>query len=157
MTERDVFEGRLRAALLRHVADGPTDFDALGFARTVAAQDPRRHGFAPALSLRGLAIPRVAWTLLLLAGLLAALVAGMLIVGSQPLRKVPAVVPPVGPTATPLTSYTAVSTGTYAAVSVPWERRRPGRSTCLAIALADSCTGRTRPHPGVTFRPSRSP
>jgi hypothetical protein len=101
MPERDAFETRLRAALLRHVAEGPTDFDALGFARTVVAQEPRRHGFAAALAWRGvawqgLAVPRVAWTLLLLAGLLAALVGGMLLVGSQLQPKLPAVVPPVG-------------------------------------------------------------
>ena len=95
MTERDVFEGRLRAALLRHVANGPTDFDALGFARAVAAKEPRRRGFAAALAWRGLAVPGVAWTLLLLAALLAALIGGALLVGSQQ-RRLPAVLPPVG-------------------------------------------------------------
>jgi hypothetical protein len=96
MTEHEVFESRLRAALLRHVADGPTEFDALGFARLVAAKEPRRRGLAAALTKRGVAIPRVAWVLLLLAGLLAALVGGMLVVGSQLARRLPAVVPPVG-------------------------------------------------------------
>jgi hypothetical protein len=95
MTERDVFESRLHAALLRHVAAGPTDFDALGFARTVAAKEPRRHGFASARSWRGLAIPRLAWLLLLAGLLLVALVGGTLLVGSQQ-RRLPAVVPPVG-------------------------------------------------------------
>jgi ligand-binding sensor domain-containing protein len=93
MTERDAFENRLRAALLRHVADGPTGFDALGFARVVAAKEPRRHGFAGTLTWRGVAVPRLAWTLLLLAALLAAMVAGMLFVGSQIQQKLPAVVP----------------------------------------------------------------
>ena len=96
MTERDLFESRLRAALLRHVAEGPTEFDALGFARTVAAKEPRRHGFAAALSLSGLAISRLAWLLLLAGLLLAALVGGTLLVGSQMQRRLPAVVPPVG-------------------------------------------------------------
>ncbi len=100
MTERDAFESRLRAALLRHVAEGPTDFDALGFARTVAAKEPRRHGFATALSWRGLAIPRLAWLLLLAGPLLAALVGGALLVGAQMQRKLPAVVPNLGPVAT---------------------------------------------------------
>lgn len=100
MTERDAFESRLRAALLRHVAEGPTDFDALGFARMVAAKEPRRHGFAAALAWRELAVPGVAWTLLLLAGLLAALVGGTLLVGSQLQRRLPALVPPVAPVAT---------------------------------------------------------
>jgi hypothetical protein len=52
---------------------------------------------AATLSPRGAAVPRSAWVLLLLAALLTALVGGMLVVGSQPVRKLPAVVPPVGP------------------------------------------------------------
>ena len=96
MTERDVFESRLHAALVRHVANGPTEFDALAFARTVAAKEPRRHRFAASLAWRGLAVPRRSWALLLLAGLLAAMVGGALLVGSQQERKLPAVVPPVG-------------------------------------------------------------
>jgi hypothetical protein len=101
MTERDVFESRLHAALVRHVANGPTDFDALAFARTVAAKEPRRRGLAASLTLRGLAFPRRAWVLLLLAGLLAALVAGTLLVGSLQERRLPAVVPPVAPSVAP--------------------------------------------------------
>jgi hypothetical protein len=97
MTERDVFESRLHAALVRHVANGPTDFDALAFARTVAGKEPRRRGLAASLAWRGLAFPRRAWALLLLAGLFAAMVAGTLLVGSQHERKLPAVVPPVAP------------------------------------------------------------
>jgi hypothetical protein len=96
MTERDVFESRLHAALVRHVANGPTEFDALAFARTVAAKEPRRRGFAAALAWHGFAVPRRSWALLLLAGLLAAMVAGTLLVGSQLERKLPAVVPPIG-------------------------------------------------------------
>ena len=97
MTERDVFESRLRAALLRHVADGPTDFDALGFARTVAAKEPRRRGLAAVARLaRGSRSRAAPGLLLLLTGLLAALVGGTLLVGSQLQRKLPAVVPPVG-------------------------------------------------------------
>jgi hypothetical protein len=58
---------------------------------------------AAALGPRRTAVPRAAWVLLLLAALLTALIGGMLVVGSQPVRKVPAVVPiptgapPVGP------------------------------------------------------------
>jgi len=101
MTEQDVFESRLHAALVRHVADGPTDFDALGFARTVAAKEPRRRGLAAALAGHGPAVPQRALALLLLAGLLAAMVAGTLLVGSQRERKLPAVVPPVAPSMAP--------------------------------------------------------
>ena len=49
------------------------------------------------VSVRRLAeIPRVAWALLLLAALLVAIVGSALIAGSQPVRKLPTVVPPVG-------------------------------------------------------------
>jgi ligand-binding sensor domain-containing protein len=98
MTEHDAFETSLRAALLRHVADGPTEFDALAFARTVAAKEPRRPRLASALPWRGPAMPRLAW-LLLVAALLAAL-AGTAVVASrlletlpQPLRHSTALVP----------------------------------------------------------------
>ncbi len=56
---------------------------------------------AAALGPRRAAVPRRAWVLLLLAGLLAALVGGMLVVGSQFERKLPAVVPPVAPSIAP--------------------------------------------------------
>ena len=82
MTEQDVFESRLHAALVRHVANGPTEFDALAFARAVAAKEPRRRGLAAAVAWRGLAFPRRSWALFLLAGLLAAMVAGTLLVGA---------------------------------------------------------------------------
>ena len=100
MTEQDVFERRLHAALVRHVANGPTEFDAFAFARTVAAKEPRRRGLAAALAWRRLAFPRRSWALLLLAGLLAAMVGGALLVGSQQ-RRLPAVVPPVAPSVAP--------------------------------------------------------
>jgi len=60
---------------------------------TVPVRWPDR--LAAALGPRRAAVPRLAWVLLLLAGLLAALVGGMLVVGSQVQRKLPAVVPPV--------------------------------------------------------------
>ena len=50
---------------------------------------------------RGAVVPRRAWALLLLAGLLAAVVGGTLIVGSQQSRRLPAVVPPVAPSVAP--------------------------------------------------------
>jgi hypothetical protein len=96
MAEPDVFERRLRAALVRHTDDGPTDFDALGFARLVAAKEPRRRGIAVVLGWRRVVVPRVAWVLLLLAALVAVM-AGTLAVGSQLQRRLPAVVPPVLP------------------------------------------------------------
>ena len=95
MAETDVFERRLRAALVRRVADEPTDFDALDFARMVAAAEPRRHGPGVVLGWRPVAVPRVAWVVLLVA-LLTAMVGALLIAGSPPQRTLPAVVPPIG-------------------------------------------------------------
>ena len=128
MTEHDVFESRLHAALVRHVANGPTEFDALAFARTVAAKEPRRHGCAAALQWRGNPIPRVAWVLLLLAALLTAMVAGMLVAGSQPVRQLPAVVPPVGQTF-------ACPAGTDPDKPGPADQARPRQDPYLAIAF----------------------
>jgi len=51
---------------------------------------------AAAFGPRRAVVPRSAWVLLLLAGLLAAMVAATLFVGSQQERRLPAVVPPVG-------------------------------------------------------------
>jgi hypothetical protein len=96
MAEHDAFEGRLRAAIVRHVADGPTEFDALGFARMVAAKEPRQPRLAAAIAWHRLAFPRTAWVVVLAATLLAALVGAMLIAGAQPQRRLPAVVPAVG-------------------------------------------------------------
>ena len=115
MAEMDVLERRVAAALLGYVGEIPDAVDAAAVAHRVALEHPHRR--APMVGRRWAAFPRVAWVLLLLAGLLTALVGGTLIVGSQPQPEVPAVLPPVGPTATPAT-YVTVSTGTYAAVSV---------------------------------------
>ena len=92
MAELDRFEVRFVTAYRRYLAEAPVEVDAVAIARQVAAAAPRRHalaGFRPF----GLS-PVLAWTVLL-AGLLAALVGGALLVGSQQ-RKLPAVVPPVG-------------------------------------------------------------
>ena len=93
MAELDRFEARFVAAYRRYLAEAPVEVDAVAVARQVAAAAPRRHalaGFRPF----GLS-PALAWTVLL-AALLAALVGGALLVGSQPQRRLPAVVPPVG-------------------------------------------------------------
>jgi hypothetical protein len=112
---------------VRHVADGPTDFDALGFARTVAAKEPRRHGLgglAAGLTWRGLAVPRTAWVLLLLAALLTAMVAGLMAAGVPRQPQLPAVVPPLGclPSADP-------------DEPGPVDQERPARSASPAIAF----------------------
>ncbi len=116
MTEHEVFETRLRTALARHVANPPTDFDALAFARTVAAAEPRRRGragaIAAALGARradrrpwwAVLAPsagrspayRMAW-ILVLTGLLLAASVSAVFVGSQLLHRTNelAVVPPM--------------------------------------------------------------
>lgn len=85
MTDDEVLETRLHAALRRHVAEVTSDLDPVAFARIVATTEPRR----PA---RWLAWPRVAplarlgW--LLLVAVLLAIIAGIVGVGS--IRRLPA-------------------------------------------------------------------
>lgn len=106
MTEREVFETRLRAALSLHLANGPSDFDALGFARIVAAAEPRRYGRAAAITRLLPALPGVrrqrgaglappsAWSpafrmaaMLAVVGSLLAATAAAFYVGSELLRR----------------------------------------------------------------------
>ncbi|MCU0479402.1 MAG: hypothetical protein MUE92_11800 [Chloroflexi bacterium] len=96
MTERDAFETRLHAAIRAYVGSVSSELDPASLAHRIAEGEPRRHGFPAVVGWRGIAIPRAAWALLLLAALLAALVGGTLLVGSQLQARLPAVVPPVG-------------------------------------------------------------
>jgi hypothetical protein len=96
MTERDAFEVRFHAAVRGYAGRVSSDLDPVELAHRIAAAEPRRHGLAAALEWRTVAIPRVAWLLLLLGALLAALVGGMLLAGSQEQRRLPAILPPVG-------------------------------------------------------------
>ena len=100
MPEMDAFEQRV-AETLRWYADEITPVvDAVEVAHQAAAAPPRRRTGAP--PWRSIALPRLgaplrlAWVLLLLAGLLVALVGGLLITGSQPKRDSRVVLPPVG-------------------------------------------------------------
>ena len=93
MAERDRFELDLATALRRYAEDAPTQVRPLELARLVAAAHPPRRAGIGHWPL--VAVPRLAW-ILLMVGLLAAVAAGMLAVGSQ-LRRVPAIVPPVVP------------------------------------------------------------
>jgi len=117
MTERDAFEVRFGAAVRGYAGRVSSDLDPVELAHRIAGAEPRRRRFGASLGRRAIAVPRVAWVLLLLAALLAALVGGMLLAGSQGERRLPVVVPPVGPVFTPPTAYLAVSAGTYTAVS----------------------------------------
>lgn len=82
MTEHELFETRLRTALGRYVADGPTSFDALGFARAVVTAEPRRRRVA--VHWPNTMVPALAWLLVATALLLAALVGSALLIASRP-------------------------------------------------------------------------
>jgi len=97
MVEMDAFERRLADALLAHANDVSPAVDAAAVAHRVALEHPRHR--ATVFPRRMTAVPRVAWMLLLLAGLLTALVGGMLVAGSQPVPALPAFAPPVAPSA----------------------------------------------------------
>jgi hypothetical protein len=94
MAERDRFELALAAALRAYAEDAPTQARPTELARHFATAYPRRRAAIGPWRLPTALRP--AWVLLLLATLLAALVGGALLVGSQPERRVPAVVPPIG-------------------------------------------------------------
>ena len=114
MSELDVFETRFAAAYRRYLDEIPTEVDAAAVVRTVTAAHQRPRAGAGSWSLRP--APALAW-LVLLALLLAALGAAAFFIGSQPVQRLPAVVPPVSPTATTPATHTTVSEGPYIAVS----------------------------------------
>ena len=93
MIEHDAFEVRFGAAVHSYVGHVSSDLDPVELTHRIATSEPRRRGFTTALAWPRIAMPRLAWTLVLLAALLTALVAGVLMVGSQPVRRLPAVVP----------------------------------------------------------------
>jgi hypothetical protein len=82
MLEHDPFDARLRDAFRRHVEAGPIEFDAAGFARTVAAAEPRRRARGLALPMRIGGAPQVTW-ILIVAALLTALVGSLLFFATQ--------------------------------------------------------------------------
>ena len=88
MAERDRSDLDLRAALRAFAEDAPTDVRPAELARRFAVDHPRGRILLP--PWRPALLPRLAW-LLLLVGLLAALGAGALMIGSRLARTVPAV------------------------------------------------------------------
>jgi hypothetical protein len=87
MAEMDPFERRVAVTLLGYADEAAPTLDAASVARRAALAHPRRAA-AGLLPWRLVAIPRVAWVLLL-AGLLLAVIGGALVVGSQLQRKLP--------------------------------------------------------------------
>lgn len=86
MTEYDVFEARLHAALQRYVAQVTSDLDPVAFARGVATKEPRRPAGRLAWPLGLVPLGRLGW--LLLVAVLLAIIAG--IVGVGAIRHLPA-------------------------------------------------------------------
>jgi len=112
MAELDVFEARFAAAYRRYLDEVPTDVDAAAVVRAAATARPRARWAAWRGALRP--ATALAWPVLV-ALVIAALVAGLVLVGSQPQRDDPAVVLPVATatfqpaavTANPLVEHTA--------------------------------------------------
>jgi len=131
MTERDAFEVRLGAAVRSYVGRVSSDLDPAELAHRIATAAPRRQGRAATIGWRGAAIPRGAWILLLLAGLLAALV-GTALVASRLLETAPRV-PLLGAALVPTgIDVLTPETGGYARVvadgdGILWAREPGGR------------------------------
>ncbi len=87
MAEMDAFERRVADTLLGYADEAAPTLDAATVAQRAALAHPRRPA-AGLLPWRLVAIPRVAWVLLL-AGLLLAIIGGTLLVGSQLQRRLP--------------------------------------------------------------------
>ena len=159
MAERDRFELDLVNALRAYAQDAPTEVRPAELARQFATAYP--HGRTAIGPWRLPTDLRPAWVLLLLAGLIAALVGGALLVGSQLQRKLPAVVPPVGQVFTCPPGSTPDKPGPVNQARPPlspWASafdRRAGRLVAVAIAgtvvetwTFDVCTNTwTRMHP----------
>ena len=133
MTERDAFEIRFGAAVRGYAGRVSSDLDPAELAHRIATGEPRRQGFAASLTWRGVAVPRVAWVLLLAALLVAAL-AGTALVASRLLETAPRV-PPLGAALVPTGIDTLTpETGWYARVvadgdGIFWAREDDGRLT----------------------------
>lgn len=84
MSERDAFEVRFHAAVRGYVGRLVSDLDPAELAHRIVAAEPRRRGLAAELAWRGLAVPRVAWILLLLAALITAMAAALFVGSHRP-------------------------------------------------------------------------
>lgn len=133
MTERDVFEVRLATAVRGYAGRVSSELDAIELAHRIATSEPRRHGFAARLRWRGVSIQRSTWILLLLAALLTALVAGMLVAGSEPAPRLPAVVPPVPAVVPPVGPALACPPGSSPDEPGPVNQMRPPGAGPLAF------------------------
>jgi anti-sigma factor RsiW len=115
MAERDRFELDVAAAFRAYLEDAPTQVRPAQLARHFAETYP--HGRTAFAGWSPLAVRRVAWVLLLAAGLLAALAGGALFVGSQVDRWPPAVVE-LSPDEALVAAVAAVASNPYDAARV---------------------------------------
>jgi hypothetical protein len=143
MTERDAFEARFHAAVRGYAGRVSSELDPVELAHRIATRAPRRHGFAATLPWSGVAVPRLAWVLLL-AGVLLALVVGGLVAGVR--RPDHAVV--IAPTQTPAAT-TALDEGTDILATTKG-RPLPAQATCPPGSEPDE------PGPADQARPRRS-
>ena len=143
MAEMDAFERRVADTLLRYADEVVPSVDAAVVAHRVAREHPRRRAGAGLASLRLVAVPRLAWLLLLAAVLLAAL-AGTALVASRLLETAPRVAP-LGAALVPTgIDVLTPETGWYARVvadgnGVFWAREDVGR-----LVRYDPATGSGR-------------
>jgi len=122
MAELEVFEARFAAAYRRYLDEVSTDVDAAAMARAAATARPRARWAAWRGALRP--VPALAW-LALLGLLLAALTAGLVVVGSQPQRNNPAVVPPLPAMVPPLAPVPTCPPGSTPDQPGPADQARP--------------------------------
>lgn len=101
MADRDAFETRFHVAVHRYVEHVSSTLDPYRLVGQIAAEEPRGRRFGGVVRWRGVAVPQLAWVLLLLAALLATTLGGLLVAGSKPAWTIPAVVPPLAPIAWP--------------------------------------------------------
>jgi hypothetical protein len=137
MAERDRFELDLAAALRAYLEEAPTEVRPTELARQFATAYPHRRAALGPWHLPTALRP--AWILLLLAGLLAALVGGTLLVGSQLQRRLPAVLPPAVPTS--VASFTCPP-GSNPDLPGPADQARPIIGDGLAAMVFDRHAGR---------------
>ena len=132
MTERDRFELDLADALRAYAEEASLQVHPTELARQLATAYPHGRTRFGAWGLGSTV--HLAWVPLSLAGLLIAMVGGMLIAGAQPTQDPQAVLPPVGET------YTCPA-GSNPDVPGPVDQARPRTDTPAAVTL-DRRTGK---------------
>jgi acetyl esterase/lipase len=137
MTERD-FELRLASAVRDHVGHITSDVDPVELAHRIVTATPRRRAFALTLAWREAPIPSRLWVPVLLTALLAAVLGGMLLAGSQSSSL------PLGLVATPTPSAAAPpspGSGVVVTSDVAYETSNPVLTPGVLDVYAPMATG----------------